>query len=276
MRKKYSLIIAIIAIGLCSYETNSTSQTGDATGSPLSNTECADCHSSGAIHPRTTILATIYGTNTYVTSFEPGKQYTISLSSIQPNAALFEFGYQACVLDADNKSAGTITAATAGSSLVLKDGVYYLEHASPITTSGTTARIYFNWTAPNSSKPVTIYANFVHSNGYDNINGDRPGEPGQLTLMGINVGVGSQTLSEKVTVFPIPATDQLNVQFSDMHASNVVLEIWDLSGKKVWQLSRPLKSGDRISVPLGEFVKGTYFMNVQAGDQKCMKAFIVQ
>jgi hypothetical protein len=274
--KKILLPVSIIAMGVIIMSNTSTvtSQSGDCTGSPLSNgTTCYSCHNTGATRPITIMFATELGGSSQVTSFKPGKQYTITITSAQPTALFPKFGFQVCALNSDNVSAGTFTAATTGATLVSKNGISYVEHGSPITTSGMTARIQMNWTAPATNKSVTFYAAMLHSNGYGNKEGDIPSHPESLTLTANTTGLDEvNNLSDKIKLYPNPTTTSLTLELPQQAQSAQVL-VRDLTGKLLYK--NDAVTGKQVINTSG-FAKGTYLLQVTSGGHNGTKLFSVK
>ena len=87
---------------------------------------------------------------------------------------------------------------------------------------------------------------------------------------GIQVADGSLAGFDKkelgvVNVYPNPAADFVNVVWSDIKPSSIVL--MDLSGKMIYSLSQNQLNGKSAVVPTSELSSGLYLLNVTSNDQ---------
>ncbi len=264
--------LAFIGIVIMSSTSNNTTNNGDCTGSPLANgTTCYTCHNTGATRPITIMFATELGGGPMVTSFTPGKEYTITITSAQPTALFPTFGFQACALTSDGQNAGAFTAATAGAVLASKDGVSYVEHGAPIYTTGGTSRIQMNWTAPSTDKSVTFYAAMLHSNGYGNKEGDIPSHPDKLVLSSTLSVKDANDLAAAVKLYPNPAADHITIELPQ-RANSADVHVYDLSGKMVYSA----QAKGTLVINTSGFAKGVYTLQMTSGEYYAKKLFVVQ
>ncbi len=90
-----------------------------------------------------------------------------------------------------------------------------------------------------------------------------------IDFFDVTVGVEEQAIEQsmdKLKVHPNPATDQLTLEFSLEQKSTVIIEIFDLSGRKVSEISNNLNEGvQRIDYNVNGYSSGVYYIRVQAG-----------
>ncbi len=70
-----------------------------------------------------------------------------------------------------------------------------------------------------------------------------------------------------VNVFPNPSTDEVNVVYSLDKTSSVSLEVYDISGKKIWKQHKKMQNSGQHSIKLNKnslnITKGVYFYNLK-------------
>ena len=128
------------------------------------------CHSSFELNSGTGGVAV-----TVPTGVQPGQTVavTVTVNNTTTPAAgsVTRQGFQAVVKDANGEYAGTTTLTDATATRLAGDGAtpYVTHRAAGLSRTSWT----FNWTAPSTAGPVTIYAAGNAANG-----GDLPDEPG--------------------------------------------------------------------------------------------------
>jgi len=92
-----------------------------------------------------------------------------------------------------------------------------------------------------------------------------------IDFLRVMVGIEEQIIEEsmdKLKVYPNPATDQLTLEFSLEQKSTVVIEIFDLSGRKVSEMSNNLNEGiQRIDYNVNGYSSGVYYVRMLAGEK---------
>jgi len=76
--------------------------------------------------------------------------------------------------------------------------------------------------------------------------------------------------SDKFTISPNPATDQIVVDFGNKNTANATIEIYDTSGKRI----RTENLSARNSVNLQDLAKGVYFLKLKNGNAASAQKFI--
>jgi len=82
---------------------------------------------------------------------------------------------------------------------------------------------------------------------------------------------------EAVSVFPVPATEELNVSF-DLNATELTtVTVLDITGKTLQMVTIKAQSGKNLAVlDISTLSSGVYFINVKTGSSSIQKRFIVQ
>ena len=76
-------------------------------------------------------------------------------------------------------------------------------------------------------------------------------------------------------VYPVPANEQINIEFATS-SSEVVAVITDITGRLMWsgQYGVTPEQINRIIVDCSAYASGTYFVNLQAGEQNMSLKFV--
>ena len=89
-------------------------------------------------------------------------------------------------------------------------------------------------------------------------------QPGLLLPTSIDKSLGFSPLK----VFPMPATDMLNVSFTTQTAGEIQVKVFTLSGQQVIQKTASLPTGqNRLALPVSELTDGIYFIKMTRGDR---------
>lgn len=176
------------------------------------------------------------------TTYVPGQTYTITPTINHPISN--RFGFEIVSLkDSTNTFAGAITLIdpnktqteqpTTGSFLDRIYVTHQLMGTYPTTTH--LGQWTYKWTAPPYNQGnISFYACYLAAN---NNNTNDPGDETYWAKITISPsGVGIAPVSEnkiELSVYPNPANDVLNVEFTDIKKENIVLSIMDVQGKIV-------------------------------------------
>jgi hypothetical protein len=90
---------------------------------------------------------------------------------------------------------------------------------------------------------------------------------GTLTTSGIKFEE-----KEKISVFPNPAKDELNINLADLSGKNVVAEIYDVSGRLV--KTEPLNGKGIQQINIQMLDKGIYFLKVKSQEKVYSVSFV--
>jgi hypothetical protein len=241
--KYRTTILAFLAaclLYLGSYSNGPTLSAGDATGSPLTQTQCSNCHNGGSFAPSATLEVLDEGVA--VTEYMPGKTYTISIAvTAQNNPA--GYGYQAVVLDQANNQAGSFGTPGADFRIVNFGPRQYFEHRRRQASS--TAEI--EWQAPPAgTSEVTIYAatNSVNNNG--STGGDNVAFV-ELSLSEAQSSNVDQLVDSKLFEVASLGGGQIRLVAGEAVQSPISIQVYDLNGRMLIRQSG-LSRNDLVQV----------------------------
>jgi hypothetical protein len=76
-----------------------------------------------------------------------------------------------------------------------------------------------------------------------------------------------QSIKNNVSVWPVPAKDELNVKITSASASKASIDLYDVTGKKIEEMPAALVPGDNnVTINTSDIVNGVYFLNI-VGDK---------
>lgn len=238
---------------------NPTGAPAGYTGSPADGQTCgvSGCHNTS-----TTTATSNLTTNVPSTGYEPGKNYTITVSI----AGSGKKGFQVSPQNANGTLMGTIASGT-GSHII---GSKYVTHSSQKTTNPGTWT--FTWTAPaKGSGSVNFYGAFV--NNMQNVSTQT------ITVQeaqGTNI-ITTNTEKE-LNIYPNPIQDVINVELNIENASNICINLVSLDGKLITNLFKnDAKAGlQKLSLSTNEVKAGIYILQVKANNTTTNKKVIIQ
>ncbi len=77
---------------------------------------------------------------------------------------------------------------------------------------------------------------------------------------GNNVYISAIEDNTKIKVYPNPFSNTVNIEFKDINASNIIIEVYDMLGKKIKQHSIANQKEGNIRVDLQNIQSGVYFV----------------
>lgn len=140
-----------------------------------------------------------------------------------------------------------------------------------------------NWT-PNSASDwrneqidlnaflgQNVMFKFVNINGYGN----------STFVDNINVtgllGISENQLNESLTMFPNPATNEVNVVFSNITFDSVDLNIVNSLGQLLMKIDRSTTNGaNRLTLDVSNYASGLYFVNITADGVAITKKLLIK
>ncbi len=91
----------------------------------------------------------------------------------------------------------------------------------------------------------------------------------QFDFVVINDMTNTDDLSpERVSIYPNPAKDILNIEVADFKEGLYHLSLTNLQGQKVISTTAELLSSDHISLDVSNVITGTYFLQIQSKDAR--------
>jgi hypothetical protein len=230
------------------------------TGAPNEGT-CGNntCHTAGSFNPSVTIEL-LEGDN-LVAKYDPGKTYTLRVTTAAGTGSPTRFGFQAVSLTASNAQAGDWGTAPMGLTIDEVANKKYIEHSAPQTTGV----FEMPWVAPIAATgKVTFYASGLASNNNTQTSGDGSAS-GSLEVEENTTSSTSELGKEiaKVEVLPNPVSDVLNLRITSRSAGYHKLRIFDAAGNIVKTAPTDLQVGrNTATVPVGELAPGLYLVQL--------------
>ena len=236
---------------------NSSGPGGDRTGAPGSSGNCSSCHSGTAnLGGDLVITAVDVASTKTVTTYEPGKKYTIG---IKMGGTSLRKGFNATVLDAANKAIGAVSNVSTGATSYTSGTRTIVGHNAPGLGVW-----YFDWTAPSSaSGDITIHASGVVSNANNNDNGDQVVKT-SLVLTAPVSAVKNETTAV-IKVYPNPSTEMINFSEELNH-----VQIVNLEGKNI------LNQESATSIKVSALSAGQYFVIARNNQGKTVHLHFVK
>ncbi len=278
---KMKIIYLSAALGFStlmgSYSSGPTSQRGDRTGSPISNTTCTECHGGGNFQPALNIQVKNATTQALVTNgkYVPGEDYIVTYTASSATGSP-QFGLQSTILKSGNTQAGTFatpttgaTGAGTGAKLTTSSSVQYLEHNSR-SMDGV---FNINWTAPAAGTgDATIYAAMVAVNATGSTAGDN--------VLATSMTMAEDTSSVTTSIANVPNQLDYQVYPNPTLSGQVTLQgvegtaqviITDLTGRQVWQQQINSNQLELTALPQGMYQltviqdkkQGTQLLSIQ-------------
>ena len=235
-----------------------------------------DVYRNGSLY--TNVTGTVFA-NTYVTT---GTSYTYSVTAKNSSGSI-------------NNSNGTLsrTATCAPGSFSV---------TATAICSGSTSAINVTWTASANATAYDIYRNgnlyasdvtgtsflntylinagqtYTFSMVAKNNSGTIANSNGTRSVTAIScAGRKDSTdfsMSSEVVVYPNPSSDFINLQFSNITAKSVNVNIFDINGRLVKKLEVNPENSAEQRVDISTFSNGTYFINGVIDNKEFVKKFI--
>lgn len=212
-----------------------------------------------------------------VSKYQPRETYTVrvELTDQNMNAA----GYQLTALDSSDQRAGTFKA-SGSSQLKMGQNRQYLTHTSPATSfEGNTQTWELTWEAPSSDKgAVTFYAAGNAADGNGRRSGDFIYASSTTVQVNQSTGVKKQSLASKISVYPNPVQENLNIDIPSNLKGTLNLQLVGINGKSYTDFGSVENGSDndiRLSIP--ENIKpGVYLLQLSSEDQNFTQSILIQ
>lgn len=238
----------------------------DRSGSPVENSFCGDCHGTGTYNP-TVEIAMLDGT-TPITTYVPGKRYTMQVSIVAGAGTPGGYGYQATVLNAkSNAQAGAFSAAPSGQRIVTLGGRQYAEQ-SRRSTSNT---FQMPWTAPAAGTgDLKVYAAGMAVNGDGGTGRDNAVKATLSLSEATSTGLASnRILNAQVKVYPNPAIELARVEIEgNSENEQLWVNLLDVQGRILQtQKLRQSVRNSQVGLNVQALPKGQYWVQVSDGQR---------
>jgi hypothetical protein len=260
--KNLLFIFSLLTLWYINTALNPANPPLQSTGAPGEKT-CAQagCHNGGT----QTGTVTFEGIPEEV---EPNKSYTIIVTCA--SALAKSGGFQLTVLDGANAKSGKLTAGANQNIASAASKEYVRQSKSGTFASGKLAYT-FTWTAPATSanKDLTFYTSFLLGNANGKEGGDAVAV-GTKKATFKSVATNDSVLEKAITVYPNPATEQLNINLSDNEGALFTLS--NEAGQVL--INSTLESKNNFNV--AHLARGIYFAKINVGKKQAVKKVVLQ
>jgi hypothetical protein len=235
------------------------------TGSPGDSKVCTQCHSG----PTATDRPGWISTNVPDTGYTPGSTYTITVTAEGTGHTVFGF------LVSPQKSDGTLQGTlinTSEDTQLTGNNKYVTQTLTGKTGSG--SRVWnFDWTAPQTgSGSITFYGAFNIANANNSSSGDTIYTSTLDVPEAIQVGSPAfNNLETGLSIFPNPAGEQVQLQYTLASDSRITVKLYDLQGRLVQVIGdghRPAGSNtEPFSLDRSQLPGGIYLLAFSDGSR---------
>jgi hypothetical protein len=250
------------------------------TGSPYDASNCSACHGGGATTPLAAISSNpAFGAgNTYLA----GTTYTINVTG---SGSYPKYGFDLEILNSTSPTtaldAGVFgSVVTSNCQVVPSSGQpTNVTHTAP-TGSSNSATFSFKWTAP-SSGTAYLYCAVNGVNGTGNPTGDHVSNLINMPITpSLTAVISPDANLFNLTIFPNPAGDYATIDYTLEENTDVKVELYDISGKKVTELLCEKQNigqhHQAVNLAAMNLKSGVYSMLLKAGEKASAKRLIVQ
>jgi hypothetical protein len=271
MKKNITLALALVIIVFMSFDIMEPNGIAGKTGSTGEKT-CIECHSSSPLNPPGGSVKITCPTLTGW-SYVPGQTYSISVTVAKTGTKLFGLGFEA--LTSTNTNAGTLTAGTGTKTLnSTSNSRMNIVHTSG-NTGTDTHTFTFTWKAPATDiGKVTFFCAGNAADGKGSAAGDFIYTTSQVVTSPSTVGIAEQvSFSKQLSIYPNPATDQLQILNTANQSEMMNVSIIDLKGALI-STKENVRSTEAIEV--GNLKAGLYSLKIETAGKVAVKTFVKQ
>jgi predicted CxxxxCH...CXXCH cytochrome family protein len=244
--------------------TGAPNSTGMSVGQPGT---CANsgCHSSGQFNPSMSIA--LMDDTAVVNKYEPGKTYTVRITTIPGVGSPQRYGFQAVALSTANQQAGDWDHTNLPLTIqrVTLSNRNYAEHTGP--SSLNTFKI--PWIAPAAGfGDVIFYAAGIASNNNGNTSGDGTAKATLTVKEGPASGVTNTTKEyAALKVIPNPVAEILNLEITGRQSGEFKLRFLSVGGEVMKIEPVSLSPGfNRKSFGVDDLLPGLYILQLCGTD----------
>lgn len=235
MRSKLFLagVSCAVFFGIVAFDVQSDNGIAGRTGSP-GETLCNGCHTGSPLNDGTGSVS-ISSPNMTNWEYVPGQTYQIDVTVSRSGNPLFGFGCEA--LTTSNQNGGTIVVTNTVETTIKNAVISSVTRRNIVHKlnggASSDAHVFsFDWTAPASGTGnVKFYVGAVAANANGQNSGDHVYSASQLvTELGAGFAeAGGNKLG--LRVFPVPASDYLEVNFTAGPGETVTGTLYTIAGK---------------------------------------------
>jgi len=248
MKTLYKLLTVLAIPSILLLYSYSGGSPGSRTNSPLDGENCTLCHSDSDAESVDFWISS----NIPFQGYTPGETYTITATGSHENVVKFGFEITA---ESDSDKVGAFALTDEERTQFTNDNSAVTHTSDGNTPDGDVNSWQMDWTAPEEGVgEITFYAAFNAANGNGTTSGDQI-YTSTLLVNQFGVGVGENALSEKVTLYPNPATSYVNMNVPD-HSS---IQVMNSMGQKVFELD---DVSNTAKLDVSNYDNGIYFVRV--------------
>ena len=248
----------------------------DRTGSPVGIGSCASCHNSGTFAP--TLKVELLDGADVVTTYQPGKDYQLSILIEATDGTPSGYGFQAVALSgADNVGTGTFAEPGIGKTLTTINDRIYVEQSE---TSNENIFL-LDWTAPQEDMGDINF--YVGGNAVDG-GGSTVGDVG--VSLDVPLTISFSTVSSvaefqenalDLKILGNPVVSQIELLLNTAARGNYLLEVFNRQGQVVKSKQQQLLKGQQhISVVADALPAGVYFLRLSNGREQISRSIVKQ
>ncbi len=303
-----TLIAGFIYLMVCSYKDGPGTHGWDCTGAETGLGNPAGCYNTNGCHGNSSsataainVALELDSAGVPTTHYVGGGLYTVKITGTNNSAFnLPRFGFQiGCILGSaavttpTNKGTWTTPLPTGTHIANPQAGNFVVKVVengsalSPTTGTGGTGTTYsktFTWTAPAAGTgTISFWAALNAVNNDDtNTTADKWNKIHiVITELVIPAGIGDLNFTDasSFSVYPIPASDHINLNYKIDHSGKTDIKLFDVTGKMCALLFSGTKSsGDNESNLTLPFIlnNGIYFLEISTETNKQVKRILVQ
>lgn len=282
MKRSFIIVVfCLIAIALMSFENiynsllySSGAPAGYCNDPAGGGSTCINCHFGTSTYPASGWITSNIPASGYV----PGKTYSITAKATRFGHS--KFGFEISPQNSSGNFLGNIILTDTNTQFAGL-GSTYITHTYTGTSGNDSASWKFNWEAPSAkSGAVTFYGAFNITNSSFSTSGDTIAISTLTIPEDISSGISSPSTDESgLSVFPIPASEILNVRYTLTQGNNVEITIFDMNGKMVEVLLSENSMAGNATKSFainGKYAEGAYFIKTSIGEQVHIEKIIIR
>ncbi len=247
MKKIYNLLLLLAVPSTLLLYSYSGGSPGGKTGSLGDNgNTCTDCHTGIAQSQTDWVTSDIP-----VTGYQAGETYEITVSGTDGDASLM--GFELTAEDDMGNKVGTFTLTETDRTKFTNANKAVTHTSAGTAVSGGKATWSVSWTAPDPAPENVIFnAAFNAANGNGGTSGDVI-HISEAAYSQYHVGIAENLLAEKVSLYPNPAIENLNISAPEGTSYTIV----DLNGRII-ENSTVFTSV--VSINVADYENGLYMV----------------
>jgi len=274
--KKNQLIITLCLIGFIAIGSAIKHSSGEfgKSGSPGEET-CTACHDNAGA-PGSVAIESNIPNNKYALN----QTYSITVTVTQAASKVFGLSFEA--LDSTNASAGTFVITNANETKIGDaDGRSAVTQVYDGGAATGSKAFSFNWTSPATDiGQVKFYVAGIACDADGTFDGDNTYTANVLVNSPTTtIGIENIARIEKISIFPNPIQDKLNITFNNNGSGYVKASLYSITGQKVAELfNENLNEGSAVKtvqIP-SNIAKGAYIVNLEKEGQTFSKKVFIQ